>query len=111
MSKTKRRGLIDDSETAAIHETYSNHVASVWRADDIRLVFGQYVPAKGDPFAPKGPAQGVLQPQEVRNSVEQRVAVTMSWAHAKLIHELLGAGIRRFEELNGEIKQNVAPSP
>jgi len=33
----------------------------------------------------------------------------MSWAAAKLLYEMLGWGIKKFEELNGEIKQNTVP--
>jgi hypothetical protein len=90
-------------------ETYSNQASLMWRHDDIRIAFGQSIPSKGNPFVPKGPTQGAVQLQQVRLSLEERVAVTMSWAHAKFVHQLLGDAIKRFEDLNGEIRQNVVP--
>lgn len=71
-------------------------------------MFGQYIPNQGDPFAP-GVPKPEIRIQEVKFSVQERVAVTMGWDLVKALHELLGNHIKRFEELNGEIKQNVVP--
>ena len=43
--------------------------------------------------------------EPVESQVEPRAAITISWAHAKLLHELLGNGIKEFAD-----QQVTAPS-
>lgn len=103
MRKENKRALADGA--GAVHEVYSNNLAFFSTGADVRLLFSQVIPGKGDPFKEGAP----LQQQQVQFSVEPRVAVTMSWHHAKLLHELLENSISRFEKLNGEIKENQIP--
>jgi hypothetical protein len=109
LSDKKKKASATD-EAGSLVETYSNQTSLMFRHDDLRIAFGQSIPAKGNPFVAKGSAQGAIQPHQVGLSLEERVAVTVSWAHAKFVHQLLGDAIRRFEELNGEIKQNIVPA-
>ena len=105
----KKKNSRDSGESDSPIEAYANLVSLMGRHDDVRIAFGQSIPAKGDPFVPKGPPQGSVQRQQVRLSVKESVAVTMSWQQAKVVRDLLGDAIKQFEDLNGEIKQNITP--
>jgi hypothetical protein len=105
----KKKKALGAEESGSPVETYSNETSLMWRHDDVRIAFGQSIPAKGNPFVSKGPTHGAVQIQQVNLSLEERVAVTISWSHAKFVHQLLGDAIKRFEDLNGEIRQSIVP--
>jgi hypothetical protein len=79
-----------DQSRFPIPEIYSNYLHTSWSLEDVRLLFGQLKPRYGD-------VQEFL--------VEERGAVTMSWAQAKHLATTLTALIRKYEEANGEIKR------
>lgn len=83
-------------QAGGIHQVYANHVTIDWTAYDIRLRVGE-VSIPGTPDNP-----GALR-------LEQRAAVSLTWAKAKNLRDDLTDVILKFEELNGEIKQPVIP--
>ncbi|MGH9793401.1 MAG: DUF3467 domain-containing protein [Candidatus Acidiferrales bacterium] len=70
--------------------TYTNHVQVGQTMFDLRLLFGEVLDAKPDGM-----------------HVENRVHVTMTWLHAKMLYVLLGHVIRKFEAKHGVIGQDV----
>jgi hypothetical protein len=78
-------------------ETYSNYTHTSWSLFDVRVTFGQIRPEVGD---------------SPRFVVEERAAITVSWAHAKQLLLGLSALIESYEKTNGEIKPlKLTPRP
>jgi len=72
---------------------YSNHLRSGYTVNDLRIIFGEITDISID-----------------KVTVTERVQVTMTWLHAKVLHEFLGHHIEAFEEKNGPIKSSfVSP--
>jgi hypothetical protein len=79
-------------------EIYTNYVYISWSLFDVRFQLGQLVPA------------GEELNQGFR--VEKRGAVTVAWAEAKSLRDMLIDVVKRYEEVNGEIKKvQLPPSP
>jgi len=72
-------------------EVYSNHYFLNWSTSDLRIRFGQMIPVNTDAAA------------KVNYVVEEKAAVTMSWAQAKALKDTLNDVVTRFEGANGEI--------
>jgi Protein of unknown function (DUF3467) len=86
---------IEWHQSDKLFETYSNFVHANWAGDDVRLRFATLLPdAKG---------------AGVNWTIEERCAVTLSWARAKDLHDLLVEVIQKYEEKNGEIRHGQAP--
>jgi hypothetical protein len=81
-----------------VFETYSNFVDAVWTLFDVTIRFAQITPAppeSGRPF----------------DAVEN-AAVTIAWPEAKILRNILGNLVERFEATNGEIKPlKLPPGP
>ena len=69
---------------------YTNNVQVEHSAFDCKLIFGQY---------------------DGSNLVKQHFAVTMAWAEAKAVANLLFANIAFYEGINGPIKMPVGMTP
>jgi Protein of unknown function (DUF3467) len=68
---------------------YANSARLEWTLYDVRMRFGQLL--------------FVGNPEERRMIVEERVAVTVAWAEAKYLRDLLADLINKYERVNGEI--------
>ena len=79
-------------------EIYSNYVHTSWTLFDVRFTLGQLVPAS---------------PGETKDFVvEQQAAVTIAWAQAKYLRDVLIPLIESYEKTNGEIKPlKLTPAP
>jgi hypothetical protein len=77
---------------------YANHIHVQWTNHDMRVRFGELVKIE-DPTA-KTPKTF---------TIENRVAITMAWTEAKYFLSVLTDLIRKYEAINGEIKQPQAP--
>jgi hypothetical protein len=80
-------------------DIYSNIYFLHWSLVDIRLRFGQMVP---DPEKP---------PESSGWYVQELAAVTTSWAQAKALALQLSEMVKKYEDLNGEIKPLKMPQP
>jgi hypothetical protein len=86
----------------AIPEIYSNYIITSWTMYDIRARIGQLIPSG------QGPRDFV---------VEERAALTLSWAHAKAVAGLLAKLVGDYERANGEIpalklpQESLPPTP
>ena len=79
-------------------EIYTNFMHASWTLYDVRFQFGQLIPA-----AP-GVSNDFL--------VEEQIAVTLPWAQAKNLRDLLIRLVESYEKANGEIKPlNLTPAP
>lgn len=84
------------SSAKGVAEAYSNFVNIHWLQDDLILHFAQLVPdAKG--------------PYSASWTIEERIAVTLSWARAKDLRDLLVEVIAKYEQKNGEIRHGIIP--
>ena len=81
-----------------IYHTYTNHITADWTLFDIHLRFGELAMQPGF----KTPGFSVTR-------LEERACITMSWAEAKNLRELLTDLISRYEDVNGEIKPPKMP--
>jgi hypothetical protein len=79
----------------ATPEIYANYVHVSWSLFDVRLQLGQLIPTGTD-----------LTSEFV---VEQRGAVTVAWAEAKVLRDMLVNMVERYEKTNGEIKPLKLP--
>jgi hypothetical protein len=78
-------------------DIYSNYVNASWTLFDVRVTFGQLLPLD------VGSNSGFV--------VEERAAVTIAWAEAKILRDALNDLVARYEKVNGEIKPiNLAPN-
>jgi hypothetical protein len=89
------RGIDWVQPAKGVLETYSNFINASWAPDDVRLRFGTLLP---DP-------NGI----GVNWTIEERVAVTLSWARAKDLRDLLVELIAKYEAKNGEVRHGVIP--
>lgn len=82
------------TETEEIVPVYANNVRFEMTAWDLRLLFGQLLPAS-----------------ENKGLVDWHTDVTIPWAQAKLMHLYLGINITLYERENGKISvpQGVLP--
>jgi hypothetical protein len=81
----------------AISDIYANMIHPTWTLYDVRLVFGQLMARRGDPAG----AEFV---------VEEQGGVTLSWAEAKVLRDIMVGLLASYEAVNGEIKvPNLAP--
>jgi Protein of unknown function (DUF3467) len=78
-----------------VPEVYGNFFNVSWTLFDVRFLIGQLVP--------KG------QDQTSQFVVEQRAAVTIAWAEAKVLRDILSELVAKYEQANGEIKQLHLP--
>jgi hypothetical protein len=74
-----------------VYEAYSNFVYVNWTPLDVRIRFAQIIPEVGKP------------PQAGRWVIEESVAMTLAWGHAKFLRDTLNDVIQRYEKANGEI--------
>jgi hypothetical protein len=88
---TLELGVTEPEE--GVYDVYSNFININWTPHDVRIRFGQVVPSPPQKVAPN-----------VTMVVEERVAVTLAWAEAKFLRDLLGQLVAKYEEKNGEIK-------
>ncbi len=109
MSEETKRNARADGGPERIFECYSDDFLASFRGDSIRLAFGQIIPADSDPFADRPGRERPNGPLPVRNRVEHRAAITMTWSTVRILHCALGVAIKSFEELNGEIRDPAAP--
>ena len=79
-------------------EVYTNFVESNWTPYDVRLRFSQVM----HPNAELDPDKPIV--------INQRAAVTMAWAEAKFLRNLLTQLVDGFEKVNGEIKEPKIPT-
>jgi hypothetical protein len=105
MPKDKLKAFRLVEPDGGLPEIYSNHVALSTTRDDLRLAFGQIVPAEGQIFDaafewPEGNAKTTALP----GVVTQRVAVTVSWQQAKRVSQGIAEAVARFEAKNGTMK-------
>jgi hypothetical protein len=70
-------------------EIYCNYVTASWTLFDVRIVAGQLVPKDNAAHA------GFV--------VEERAAITVAWAEAKVLRDALIDLVARYEKTNGEI--------
>jgi len=73
-------------------QMYSNFTNASWTLTDISIAIGRIIPK----FNPIDHAQGM--------EVEEQAAVTMSWASAKGLRDMLTNLVTAYEKANGEIK-------
>lgn len=71
-------------------EVYSNLYFVNWSRTDLRIRFGQMIPTNDTST-------------KVSFVVEEKAAVTMSWAQAKALRDSLNDAVERFEKTNGVI--------
>jgi len=109
MPKETKRDARADGEAEQIFECYSDHFLASFRGDTMRVCLGQIIPADNDPFPDRPGRERPYGPLPVTDRVEQRAAITMTWTTARILHDMLGAAIKNFEELNGEIMDPAAP--
>jgi|SRR5580704_17473138 hypothetical protein len=82
-----------------IFQVYSNYIDAAWTLFDVTIRFAQIVPLT--------PADG-----ELNFEAEENARVTLAWPEVKVLANILNGLVKRFEEVNGEIKPlNLAPSP
>jgi uncharacterized protein DUF3467 len=79
----------------ATPEIYTNYVHVSWTLFDVRFQLGQLIPTGTDLTA--------------EFVVEQRGAVTVAWAEAKVLRDMLADMVDRYEKVNGEIKSLKLP--
>src|SRR6266851_5364147 len=89
-SKDKDRKIPLVKSEDGVCEVYSNFIDANWSLFDVRLRFGQIVPA------PIGSDQTF--------DAEELAAITIAWPEAKILRDIMIDVVRRFEETNGEIK-------
>lgn len=78
-----------------IPNVYANHLDANWTASDITIRFGQTIP--------------LYTSGEQRWGTGQRVAVTLPWAKVKNLRDILVELVKRYEDVNGEIKEGQVP--
>jgi hypothetical protein len=82
-----------------ILQVYSNYIDAAWTLFDVTIRFAQIVP-----LPRSGP--------EPHFEAEENVRVTVAWPEAKVLANIMTDLVKRFEEVNGEIKPlKLAPSP
>ena len=92
-----KKGFKWSTSPNGVFETYSNFTHTSWSLYDVRVQFGQLRPELGDSKA---------------FVVEERAAITVSWAHAKQLLKALGPIIESYEKTNGEILPlKLPPTP
>lgn len=82
-----------------IFQVYSNYIDAAWTLFDVTIRFAQIVP---------------LPPSEAQLNfeAEENARVTIAWPEAKILANILTGLVKRFEEVNGEIKPiKLASSP
>lgn len=82
---------------AGMAEYYSNYASLNWNPYDVRIRFAQVV------------ANQETTGDDAVATVEERAAITLSWAEAKKLRDLLDEVIKRYEKVNGEIKPVQLP--
>lgn len=81
-----------------VFQVYSNIVDAAWTLYDVTLRFAQ--------IAPTYPGSNN------RFESEESARITVAWPQAKVLAVMLTDLVRRFEQVNGEIKPlQLAPSP
>lgn len=93
---TKTIKLITVERPGGIDHVYANHIILGITGYDVTLWFSKLVR-----LPQHNPAD------EPVNQVEQRATVTLAWAEAKALRNMLTDTIEKLEKLNGEI--NPAP--
>ena len=71
---------------------YSNNVSMASTRFDVRIIFGELVDIDDN-----------------KAIVENRVQVTLTWLEAKLLADFVHANVKSFEELNGALKLPSIP--
>lgn len=84
-----------------IFEAYANVVNMNWTPYDIRLRFAELMQVPDDDRPTWENQHGILL---------ERVAVTLPWHQAKILRDLLDGVIRKYEEINGELKLTKLPA-
>ena len=82
-------------------EAYANVVNLNWTLHDVRIRFAELAQQV------KSHSPGTWKDQEP--VMIERVAVTLPWHQAKLLHNMLGDLVRSYEALNGELRQIKLP--
>lgn len=86
---------------AGLHNFYANYSGFTWSGYDLRIKFGELV-SIADPQS--------SDPQRRKPIIEERVAITMPWAQAKILRDMLARVVAGYEIVNGEIKVLGAPA-
>jgi hypothetical protein len=79
-----------------LYEGYSNNIHANWSLFDVRILFGYLKPALGnsDKFV-----------------IEEQAAISLAWAQAKNLSQLLAGMVEAYESVNGEIPRlKLAPT-
>jgi Protein of unknown function (DUF3467) len=76
-----------------VYEGYANLFFSNWTPLDVRIRFAQLIT---DPRKPQPGGEGT-------SVAEEHAAITMTWAHAKILRDLLISIVSHYEKTNGEI--------
>jgi hypothetical protein len=81
-----------------IFQVYSNFIDAAWTLFDVTIRFAQIAPT------PPG--------SDHKFEAEESARVTIAWPEAKILATMMTDLVRRFEEINGEIKPlKLTPSP
>src|SRR5580704_12717137 len=92
--KTSKYEWVSPKDGHPIPEIYSNFIITSWTMFDIRARIGQLIPSGA------GPDDFV---------VEEKAALTLSWAHAKMVAGLLAKLVSEYERAIGEIPKLKLP--
>jgi hypothetical protein len=79
-------------------EAYTDWFHVNWMPLTVRIRFGQFVADPGNP------------PDKATWVIDERAALTIPWATAKSLAEMLGKLIAAYEKTNGEITIPTIPS-
>jgi hypothetical protein len=83
-----------------IREIYTNYISLSWTLFDVRLLLAQVVPT----------AMSTSDDEVKGFAALEAAAVTMAWAEAKAVRDMLTNAIERYEKANGEIKPLKLPA-
>lgn len=98
IEENQSRELTFSEPEEGLYNAYANIVNLNWTLFDVRLRFGELIQVT-NPDAPTGAGQIGI--------VEERVAVTLPWHQVKLLRDNLDDLIKRYEKVNGELKQVI----
>ena|ERR1022692_1608660 len=91
--KQKPPGVEVVPTAEGVFEDYGNQLNLLWTLFDVTIRLGHLVPTK---HATDG--------KIVEFVNEETSAITLPWAQAKALRNMLGDAVSRYEKLNGEIR-------
>jgi hypothetical protein len=94
---TEQLNVLLTEPTGGLSEVYSNFIELTWTPYDVHIRFSHAIPPNLE-----------IQP-ESKTIIAHRAAVSVAWAEAKTLRDLLIQVIERFEKVNGEIVQPRLP--